>query len=542
MLKGVYTLYRFALSFPITRFSDHTPRDNLVGAVGDGGVVEADAALAVGVALVAKGVLHGGNRAGGGAGEVVGAHGQRDVTVAVNLVVLEGNLGEALAGVDGEAAILGVAARDRVAADEVGHRLARGRAELVLRRLGGLEEHVGVTVAVELAGAGARQADVVAALEVRLRDVADGLRPEVLARDDVLPGHVTRRRRRRAAAVGDGGVVEADAALAVGVALVAKGVLHGGNRAGGGAGEVVGAHGQRDVTVAVNLVVLEGNLGEALAGVDGEAAILGVAARDRVAADEVGHRLARGRAELVLRRLGGLEEHVHVAVAVEFAGAGSREADVVLASEERRGDVDDGAGPEVLARADLGLGDLAGARGGVEVRHELAGVRGVHVAGGALVGVGVVLVRVVSHAVRGADHTLGLGRGGPGAAGVPAVGVGGSRSAPARGGGVPGGGGLRGRGGREGLLRGRGRGPARATALVSVGVRLVVVVKDELLLPGRLVGAVRRIFSGVLGPARSAHTSVGDNLEGAPLGGLEPAGDRLDGERRGDGLHVVLGG
>merc|ERR1719163_2595855 len=108
--------------------------NSLVGGVGDGGVVEADAALAVGVALVAEGVLDGGHGAGGGGG-------------------------------DGEAVVLRVAARDRVAADEVGHGLVGGGAELVLSSLGGLEEHVGVAVAVELARALAREADVVTALE-----------------------------------------------------------------------------------------------------------------------------------------------------------------------------------------------------------------------------------------------------------------------------------------------------------------------------------------------------------------------------------------
>ena len=128
------------------------------------------------------------------------------------------------------------------------------------------------------------------------------------------------------------------------------------------------------------------------------------------------------------------------------------------------------------------------------------------------------------------------GRGG-GTAGVPAVGVGGTPPG-SRGWGIPGGCGLRGSGGGEGLLLGGWRGPALTAALVGVGVSLVVVVEDELLFPGRLVGAVRLVLAGVLGPAGSAHAAVGDDLEGAALGDLGPAGDRLDGEQRGDRLHL----
>jgi len=456
--------------------------------------VEADAALAVGVALVAEGVLDGGHGAGGGAGELVGAHGERDVAVAVDLVVLEDNPGEALAGVDGEAVVLRVAARDRVAADEVGHGVVGGGAELVLSSLGGLEEHVGVAVAVELARALAREADVVTALEVGPGDVADGLRPEVLSLHDVLLGHRAGGGSRGAAAVGDGGVVEADAALAVGVALVAEGVLDGGHGAGGGAGELVGAHGERDVAVAVDLVVLEDNPGEALAGVDGEAVVLRVAARDRVAADEVGHGVVGGGAELVLSSLGGLEEHVGVAVAVELARALAREADVVTALEERGRDVHDGLGPEVLARLDLGAGHLAGARGGLKVLDELRRGGRVDGAGGALVRVRVVLVRVIHDAVGSSDDAGGLRRG--------AVGGGG--------------------GGSDAGAGGPGH---EAGAAAAVGVVVV------------LVGVDHDALAGLQG----LHGVYLDRLAHGRLGGLAGGarGDALADDRAagGDGLH-----
>ena len=74
----------------------------LLGGIGHGRVVQADAHLAVGVALVAEGVLNLDNVAGGGAGEVVGAHGESDLPVAVDLVVLELDVLPALSTVDGD--------------------------------------------------------------------------------------------------------------------------------------------------------------------------------------------------------------------------------------------------------------------------------------------------------------------------------------------------------------------------------------------------------------------------------------------------------
>ena len=287
--------------------------------------------------------------------------------------------------------------------------------------------------------------------------------------------------------------MEADANLAVGAALVAEGVLNLGDGAGGGAGELVGAHGERHLGVAVDLVVLEDNLGEALLRVDGETVVLVVAARDGVVAHEVGHGVVGGGPEGVLRSLGGLEEHVAVAVAVELTRARAREADVVAALEERGRDVHDGLGPEVLARLDLGAGHLAGTRGGLKVVDELRRGRRVDGAGGADVGVRVVLIRVVGDAVGSADDA-----GGP------------------RGGAVGGGG-----GGDAGA-----RGPGdESGAAAAVGVVVV------------LVGVDHDALAGLQG----LHGVHLDRLADSRLGGLAGGarGDALADDRAagGDGLH-----
>ena len=68
--------------------------------------MEANPDLAVFAALVREGVFHGRDRVRGCAREVVRPHRDRDVAVAVDLVVLEDDLGPALLAVDGEAACL----------------------------------------------------------------------------------------------------------------------------------------------------------------------------------------------------------------------------------------------------------------------------------------------------------------------------------------------------------------------------------------------------------------------------------------------------
>ena len=136
--------------------------------VRDRRVVEEDARLAVRAALVAERVLHGGDVARRGAGEVVRAHRHGRLTVERNIVVGEHNLLPALSAVDREARILALELvhLHHFGADEVRHGHFAGGAERVLCRLGRLEEDIMVAVAVELAGSLSSGCHVVALLEV----------------------------------------------------------------------------------------------------------------------------------------------------------------------------------------------------------------------------------------------------------------------------------------------------------------------------------------------------------------------------------------
>merc|ERR1712187_1088467 len=70
--------------------------------------------------------------AGSGTSEVVVAHGYGNVTLNFDLVVVVHALRPALAAIDRKAAVLSVAVLDRLAADEVGHRLIGRGPELVI--------------------------------------------------------------------------------------------------------------------------------------------------------------------------------------------------------------------------------------------------------------------------------------------------------------------------------------------------------------------------------------------------------------------------
>merc|ERR1719231_888021 len=112
--------YSIACLSPNSLDSDRHRRQRLskedlalhLGAVRNRRVVQEDAHLAVVAALVAKAVLDGGDVAGGGAREVVRAHGNADAVDNLHLVVVVDDLGPALAAVDREAGVLVVAVVD----------------------------------------------------------------------------------------------------------------------------------------------------------------------------------------------------------------------------------------------------------------------------------------------------------------------------------------------------------------------------------------------------------------------------------------------
>ena len=184
-------------------------------------MVEENAHFVIAAAGVAKRVLHSGNTACRGAGEVIGAHGKADATLELHLVVVVHAGRPALATVDGETTILLVTTVNDIAAHEVGHGLLGGGPEFVLGSFGGLEHHVTMTVGVQLASRLGGGLDVVTVLLVDLGNVGDGSGPLRLDLEDLCFSHRgkadVRSRSKR-----DRGMVEENAHFVIAAAGVAK--------------------------------------------------------------------------------------------------------------------------------------------------------------------------------------------------------------------------------------------------------------------------------------------------------------------------------
>merc|ERR1711879_797951 len=96
-------------------------------------------------------------------------------------------------------------------------------------------------------------------------------------------------------------------------------------------------------------MVGEDNFLPAVAPVDRKAGILLIAPLDDAAAHEVRHCLGSGGTEWVLCRLGWLEQHLRMAIAIQLSCCISRRANVIVLSEVLCGDGLDRVSPIDLA-------------------------------------------------------------------------------------------------------------------------------------------------------------------------------------------------
>ena len=140
-------------------------------------MVEEDAQLAVGVPLVAERVLHLGLASICSAGEEVGAHGNGNIASDVDLVVFKNHVRPSFSAIYGETSILNIAILDRFVPNKVGHGICASWSKRRLSCLGRLEEHVCVSIAVELTSCFGSSCNVVASVEVGLGDTLDGAGP-----------------------------------------------------------------------------------------------------------------------------------------------------------------------------------------------------------------------------------------------------------------------------------------------------------------------------------------------------------------------------
>lgn len=124
--------------------------------------MEENSNLAVPALLVAEGALNLDQGARRGAREGVLAHRDGRVAVDVELVIVKLDGLSPLAAVDGKARVLVVALVHGTTANKVRHGIVGCGAEGVRLSFRGLEEHVGMAVAIQRARAVARRRNVVA--------------------------------------------------------------------------------------------------------------------------------------------------------------------------------------------------------------------------------------------------------------------------------------------------------------------------------------------------------------------------------------------
>ena len=139
--------------------------------------MEEDAHLAVSILLVAESVLNFGLASICSAGEEVVAHGNGNIATDINLVVVKNHVRPSLSTVDGKTSILKMTLLDRLVPNKVGHGIGGCGSKLGFSCLGWLEQHICVSIAVELTGCFGSSCNVVASVKIGLGDTLDGIGP-----------------------------------------------------------------------------------------------------------------------------------------------------------------------------------------------------------------------------------------------------------------------------------------------------------------------------------------------------------------------------
>ena len=271
----------------------------------------------------------------------------------INLVVVKDHIWPALATIDSKASIFGNSIFHCLRPHKVGHGLACIRTERDIPGFRWFEHHVGVAIAIEFACCFACSRNVVTSIEIGLGNTLDGVSPcflccaNLLFSDRVGWGSLKRH----------WWVVEKDADLSISILFVAKCVLHLGLTSISSTGKVVGAHGDSDIAVQINLVIVKDHIWPALATTDSKASIFGNSVFHCLRPHEVGHGLACIRTERDIPGFRWFEHHVGVAIAIEFACCFACSRNVITFIEIGLGNTLDGVSPCSLCGANLLFSD-----------------------------------------------------------------------------------------------------------------------------------------------------------------------------------------
>ena len=229
--------------------------------------------------------------------------------------------------------------------------LAVGR-KLDILGFGWLEEHVAMAIAIKFTCCFACCCNIVSSLKIGLGNSFDGICPCLL-----YSVHFRFRYWWFLNFKGNWRVVEENADLSILIFFVAECVFDLRLASISSTCEVVVAHGNGNISVQVNLMVVKDDIGPAFATIDCKASILRNSVINCLWPYEVRHGLACHRAKLDILGFGWLEEHVAMAIAIKFTCCFACCCNIVSSLNIGLGDSFDGICPCLLCGANLLLWD-----------------------------------------------------------------------------------------------------------------------------------------------------------------------------------------
>ena len=209
-----------------------------------------------------------------------------------------------------------------------------------------------MAIAIQFTRCFACRCNIVSSVKIGLGNSFDGIGPCLLCSLHFLLGY-----RWFLNFKGNWRVVEEDADLSILIFLVAKRVFHLGLASVSSTCEVVVAHGNGNISVQVNLVVVKDDIRPAFAAIDCKASIFRNSVTHCLCPYKVGHGLACHGAKLDILGFGWLEEDVAMAIAIQFTRCFACRCNIVSSVKIGLGNSFDGIGPCLLCGANLLLWD-----------------------------------------------------------------------------------------------------------------------------------------------------------------------------------------
>jgi len=140
-------------------------------------MVQEDTHLAISASLVTESVLNFAHTSISRAREVVVAHGNANISIDIDLMVVKHHVGPSLATIDRKTMVLRITTLDSIIPNEVGHCFFSCWSELCVSSFGWLEQDIHMTISIKLPSGFASSSNIVPTRQVDLGDVHDSTCP-----------------------------------------------------------------------------------------------------------------------------------------------------------------------------------------------------------------------------------------------------------------------------------------------------------------------------------------------------------------------------